>query len=564
MGSQSESMSSELSGSAEMEESTSASVSFMTPQNSTETNSDEEQSPMALGTDLHRASDLLVSVSVRAEVNRPKITNLVMAAMEELTQLALEEENMWLVDPHTGNRVINNVEYNRRFGPLDPALEEVLRLIKTEGPLQLLDLNNTLQSTEVGSISLQTEASIETGLVCTTPIILVEMFLNVEQWSLLFSSIVAEARLLEVLSRGEQENFDGAIQVIAAEFHVSSPLVHTREGYFARYCKQLGFDSWVVVDVSLESIFPNPATKFIRRPSGCVIQAVQNGYSKVTWIEHLEVDNTLVHHLFKPLVVSGYAFGAKRWIGTLVCQCDRVASYLDDRVMLMRDGRRNLLKLADRLVRNYYSSVSASSENVWKSIPVAGAEDILITTNYNDDHPEMPRGVSVTFTTTIQLPTQPNKVFEFLRSGDQRNQWDLLSVNCHTNEKARVRTGRNPGNCVSIVTIDNSPLIFYLQESRTNAAGSYVVYSPIDLFALNSVFGGENTDNIQMLASGFTILPDRPRKNGEEAGGTLLTIAFQILDDFASTPEYLPPMSVTTVYTILAETVLLLRASFLQ
>ena len=139
-----------------MEESTSASVSFMTPQNSTETDSDEEQSPMALGTDLHRASDLLMSVSVQAEVNRPKITNLVMAAMEELTQLALEEENMWLVDPDTGNRVLNNVEYNRRFEPLDPALEEVLRLIKTEGPLQLLDLNNKLQSTEVGSISLQT------------------------------------------------------------------------------------------------------------------------------------------------------------------------------------------------------------------------------------------------------------------------------------------------------------------------------------------------------------------------------------------------------------------------
>ena len=90
--------------------------------------------------------------------------------------------------------------------------------------------------------------------------------------------------------------------------------------------------------------------------------------------------------------------------------------------MLMRDGRRNLLKLADRLVRNYYSGVSASSENVWKSIPVAGAEDILVTTNYNADHPEIPHGVSVTFTTTIRLPTQPNKVFEFLRSGDQRNQ----------------------------------------------------------------------------------------------------------------------------------------------
>lgn len=146
---------------------------------------------------------------------------------------------------------------------------------------------------------------------------------------------------------------------MTAEFHISSPLVQTRDSYFARYCKQLSPNVWAVVDVSLESIFPNPTARFLRRPSGCFIQPMGNGYSKVNWngnlkgafgnvssfflfilfskmlqvlwIEHLEVDNTLVHHLFKPLVTSGLAFGARRWLGTLARECDRLASYVDDR-----------------------------------------------------------------------------------------------------------------------------------------------------------------------------------------------------------------------------------------
>lgn len=108
------------------------------------------------------------------------------------------------------------------------------------------------------------------------------------------------------------------------------------------------------------------------------------------------------------------------------------------------------------------------------------------------------------------------------------------------------------------------PLIFYLQESQTTVTGSYVVYAPVDLFTMNSVLSGDDPGNVQILASGFAVLPDRPRIGGEENCGTLLTIAIRVVDQHSSTPEYLPPTSVLTVYTIITQTVQLIRAAITQ
>lgn len=38
------------------------------------------------------------------------------------------------------------------------------------------------------------------------------------------------------------------------------------------------------------------------------------------------MDDRGVHNLYKQLVSSGHAFGAKRWIATLDRQCERLAS----------------------------------------------------------------------------------------------------------------------------------------------------------------------------------------------------------------------------------------------
>ena len=69
------------------------------------------------------------------------------------------------------------------------------------------------------------------------------------------------------------------------ELQVLSPLVSTREFYFLRYCQQIEQGLWAIVDVSYD--FPQdnhfaPPFRSHRLPSGCFVQDMPNGYSKVT------------------------------------------------------------------------------------------------------------------------------------------------------------------------------------------------------------------------------------------------------------------------------------------
>ena len=70
-----------------------------------------------------------------------------------------------------------------------------------------------------------------------------------------------------------------------AELQVLSPLVPVREVNFLRFCKQHAEGVWAVVDVSIDAIRETSgAPTFVncrRLPSGCVVQDMPNGYSKV-------------------------------------------------------------------------------------------------------------------------------------------------------------------------------------------------------------------------------------------------------------------------------------------
>jgi homeobox-leucine zipper protein len=89
---------------------------------------------------------------------------------------------------------------------------------------------------------------------------------------------------------------------MAAEFRVLSLVVPTRDFDFVRYCKQLNEETWVIVDVSIDSLLPRgQMARCQRRPSGCVIEAMPNGYSKVE--THLDKDLNFV--MFKYLILLG-------------------------------------------------------------------------------------------------------------------------------------------------------------------------------------------------------------------------------------------------------------------
>ena len=120
-------------------------------------------------------------------------------------------------------------------------------------------------------------------------------------------------------------------------------------------------------------------------------------------------------------------------------------------------------------------------------------------------------------------------------------------------------------------TNSNQSNMLILQESCTDASGSYVIYAPVDVVAMNVVLNGGDPDYVALLPSGFAILPDGPigtmhhaagglNGGGVGSGGSLLTVAFQILVD--SVPDAkLSLGSVATVNSLIACTVERIKAA---
>ncbi|CAA0396048.1 unnamed protein product [Arabidopsis thaliana] len=515
------------------------------------------------------SSDILRSVSIPSEADKPMIVELAVAAMEELVRMAQTGDPLW-VSSDNSVEILNEEEYFRTFP-------------RGIGPKP---------------IGLRSEASRESTVVIMNHINLIEILMDVNQWSSVFCGIVSRALTLEVLSTGVAGNYNGALQVMTAEFQVPSPLVPTRENYFVRYCKQHSDGIWAVVDVSLDSLRPSPITRSRRRPSGCLIQELQNGYSKVTWVEHIEVDDRSVHNMYKPLVNTGLAFGAKRWVATLDRQCERLASSMasnipacDLSVITSPEGRKSMLKLAERMVMSFCTGVGASTAHAWTTLSTTGSDDVRVMTRKSMDDPGRPPGIVLSAATSFWIPVAPKRVFDFLRDENSRSEWDILSNGGLVQEMAHIANGRDPGNSVSLLRVNSGNSgqsnMLILQESCTDASGSYVIYAPVDIIAMNVVLSGGDPDYVALLPSGFAILPDGSARGGGgsanasagagvegggegnnlevvtttgSCGGSLLTVAFQILVDSVPTAK-LSLGSVATVNSLIKCTVERIKAA---
>ncbi|KAK8629463.1 hypothetical protein V6N13_078304 [Hibiscus sabdariffa] len=475
--------------------------------------------------EMDRSGDLLRSVSGPTEADKPMIVELAVAAMEELIRLAQSGEPLWVPGDNSTD-MLNKDEYLRTFP-------------RGIGPKPL---------------GLRSEASRESAVVIMNHVNLVEILMDVNQWSSVFCGIVSRAMTLEVLSTGVAGNYNGALQVMTAEFQVPSPLVPTRESYFVRYCKQHIDGTWAVVDVSLDNLRPNP----------------------VIWVEHVEVDDRAVHNIYRPVVNSGLAFGAKRWLATLDRQCERLASSMasnipagDLCVITSTEGRKSMLKLAERMVTSFCTGVGASTAHAWTTLSATGSDDVRVMTRKSMDDPGRPPGIVLSAATSFWIPVPPKRVFDFLRDENSRSEWDILSNGGLVQEMAHIANGRDPGNCVSLLRVNSTNSsqsnMLILQESCTDATGSYVIYAPVDIVAMNVVLSGGDPDYVALLPSGFAILPDGPGHNGGGileigSGGSLLTVAFQILVDSIPTAK-LSLGSVATVNSLIKCTVERIKAA---
>ncbi|CAN1849441.1 Homeobox-leucine zipper protein HDG1, partial [Linum perenne] len=388
-------------------------------------------------------------------------------------------------------------------------------------------------------VEFVTEATRASGIVCINGLALVEIMMNVDRWMEAFAGLVASGTKFDTSS--------GKLLMIKAEFQPISPLIPVRATKFIRSCKKETESIWSIVDICVdanEGSSSNSDPASLRLPSGCVIYDLNNGFSEVKWVEHVQYNESLVHPMMRPMVRLGMGFGAKRWIATLQRYYECVALLLDSSSMpqdssVSMTGKNSLMKLSQKMVNNFYRGISIGlSNSVWEKLsPVSLGEDIRIMSRRNLIDPEEAMGIVLSASTSLWLPASRRRVFEFLMREDIRKDWDFLINGWSLKEIVCIPKAQTHGNSVSILRVagynDDIGASFILQETWNDVTSSSLVYVAVDAPILELAIGRGDNSFAALFPSGFTIFPDGKgggdRGNGGGEGGCIMTAVVQIL-----------------------------------
>ncbi|TXG74772.1 hypothetical protein ES288_1Z012600v1 [Gossypium darwinii] len=425
--------------------------------------------------------------------DKSALVDVALAAMDELIKMAQMGNPLWIKGFGDGMETLNLEEYKRTFSSFIG--------MKPSG--------------------FTTEATRETAMVPLRGLALVDTLMDANRWAEMFPCMISRAVTIDVLSSGKGVTRDNALQLMEAEFQHSDSV-------------------WAIVDVSINLSNAANALMFAncrRLPSGCVIQDMDNKYSKVTWVEHSEYDES----------TFWFGFGAQRWIATLRRQYSSLAQLMSPDIHgedINTVGKKSMLKLAQRMAYNFSAGIGASSVNKWDKLNVGNVgEDVRVMTRKNVNDPGEPLGIVLSAATSVWMPITQQTLFGFLRNERMRNQWDICP---------------GQGNCVSILRgaavngSDTNMLI--LQETWSDACGALIVYAPVDASSIRVVMNGGDSSHVALLPSGFAILP------GNTSDGCILTVGFQILVNSVPTAK-LTVESVETVNHLLTCTVEKIKAA---
>nr|ABG73462.1 homeodomain transcription factor [Oryza brachyantha] len=491
-------------------------------------------------------------------IDRAVLLELALAAMDELVKVAQMDEPLWLPSLDGGFEALNYDEYHRAFARV---------LGQSPG-------------------SYVSEATRESGIAIISSVDLVDSLMDAPRWSEMFPCIVARASTTDIISSGMGGTRSGSIQLMHAELQVLSPLVPIREVVFLRFCKQHAEGLWAVVDVSVDAVLRpdqnggggggvSSSSSYMGcrlLPTGCIVQDMNNGYSKVTWVVHAAYDETAVHQLYRPLLRSGQALGARRWLASLQRQCQYLA-----------------ILCSNSLPARDHAAITPKWRRLdeWRGGEGGGGagdgeDKVRMMARHSVGAPGEPPGVVLSATTSVRLPgTLPQRVFDYLRDEQRRGDWDILANGEAMQEMDHIAKGQHHGNAVSLLrpnaTSGNQNNMLILQETCTDSSGSLVVYAPVDVQSMHVVMNGGDSAYVSLLPSGFAILPDGHNSaspspvdvgsaspsstagagatgGGSNNTGSLVTVAFQILVNNLPTAK-LTVESVDTVSNLLSCTI---------
>ncbi|KAL7099970.1 hypothetical protein ACP275_09G119800 [Erythranthe tilingii] len=464
-------------------------------------------------------------------LEKSRVKDTVNIALNELIKMATHRGPLWVPSYETGREILNYDEYTKEFC--------------NENYYHKMQPNKSI------------EASRDSAIIFVDLLWLVRSFMDANRWQELFPCLISNASTVDVICNGEGENGDGAIYLMFAEIQMLTPMVATREMYFFRHCKKVSTNQWAIVDVSIDvDNIDASSQKCRKRPSGCIIEDKSNGHCKVTWMEHIECQKIPIHSLYRPIVNTGLAFGARHWICTLQQQCERLVFHVATNVPVKDSsgvdtlaGRKSILTLSQRMSWSFCRAIGGSRRILWKKIVSKTGDDIRVSLRNNLNEQGEPLGTILSAVSSVWLPLSHHALFDFLRDENRRNEWDIMSNGSTVQSTVNLAKGQDRGNAVTVMDMKAEvQSVWVLQDSCTNAYESMVVYAPVDIKGMQSVMTGCDSSKIPVLPSGFAIISDgiesRPfvitsTRHDEKStdGGSLLTVAFQILISNSTSAE---------------------------
>ncbi|XP_076918134.1 homeobox-leucine zipper protein HDG1-like [Bidens hawaiensis] len=459
------------------------------------------------------------------------LLDLAMSAMGEFMKLWQNNSPLWIGDIEYGE-VLNFDEYLRNF-PLILGM-------KPQGYVS--------------------EASRASRVVMINSLVLIDALLDAQRWKDMFLGMIGSSSTIDVITCGTGDARNGVVQLMQGEIQLVSPLVPPRQVRFLRFCRQHAEGIWAVVDVSIDA--GREGLMCRRLPSGCIVQDMPNGCSKVIWIEHNEYDENAVHQYFRPLLRSGLGFGAQKWISTLQRHSECITFIMlpdtvtEDGRVLAPGARRSLTSLAQRMTASFCVGVCGTGGHNWEMISNAAEGPRLLirkTLNNRGD----PSGAVLSAGMSVWMPMSHQRLLALLLNEELRSQWDFLYSCNATQNVIRLPKCQEPGslNAISVLRPSNTGII--LQDSATDVTGSLMVHTSVDMQAMNVVMNGGDSSSVGLVPSGFAIVPDCMTESGVQPGGeggSLLTVGFQMpVNDLLSSS--LTMESINSVVNLITRTV---------
>ncbi|CAN1776230.1 Homeobox-leucine zipper protein ROC5, partial [Linum perenne] len=272
----------------------------------------------------------------------------------------------------------------------------------------------------------------------------------------------------------------------------------------------------------------------------------------VTWLEHSEYDESLIHGMLRPVINSGLGFGARRWLTNLQRSCE-CANILKSCGSWTKEPSLNVMRLSHRMVKNFFSGVVSCNANSnyngtgsqkWEKLAISNVrEDVKILTRKSTNESVEPSGVVLAASTSVWLPTMKERLFDYLFEEEMtRKDWDILTNGGMMHEMFWITKGQDYGNSISLLGSVNFDLnnadpmnkFVILQEACDDASVSMLVYATIDVPSMGLVLNGKDHANVSLLSSGFFIIPDgrNPTMATNEVDGVhvgcILTFGLQI------------------------------------